>query len=77
MDAGREQEGLIMPELFGIPQYSIKRSLMELDPSTGEPYMARWLVEHREEAIALELHENTLICHVERVISSLEAIENV
>ncbi len=58
--------------LFEIPQYSIKRAFMELDPTTGEPYMQRWMVEHMEEALALELHENRLVCHVERVISSLE-----
>ena len=62
-----------MPELFQIPKYSIKRSFMELHPTTGEPYMARWMKEHGEEAIALELRENRLICHVERVQSSLEA----
>lgn len=61
-----------MPELFGIPKYSIKRKFMELHPTTGELYMARWMLEHREEALALELHGNTLICHVESVISSLE-----
>lgn len=58
--------------MFEIPKYTIKRQFMELDPTTGEPYMARWMREHREEAIALELHENTLICHVESVVSSLE-----
>lgn len=59
-------------ELFEIPQYSIKRGMMELDTTTGEPYMARWMREHREEALALELRENRLVCHVERVVSSLE-----
>lgn len=59
--------------MFEIPKYSIKRSMMELGPTTREPYMARWMREHREEAVALELHQNTLICHVERVVSSLEA----
>ena len=58
--------------MFEIPKYSIKRSMMELDPTTGEPYMSRWMREHREEAVALELHQNTLICHVEQVVSSLE-----
>ena len=59
--------------MFEIPKYSIKRSMMELDPTTGEPYMARWMREHREEALALELHGNTLICHVECVQASTEA----
>lgn len=57
--------------MFEIPQYSIKRSMFELDPTTGEPYMARWMLEHGEEAVALELHQGTLICHVEQVVSSL------
>lgn len=57
--------------LFEIPHYSIKRSMLELDATTGEAYMVRWMREHKEDAIALELRENTLICHVERVISSL------
>ena len=60
-------------ELFEIPRYSIKRAMMELDPTTGEPYMSRWMKEHREEAVALELRENRLICHVERVQASTEA----
>ena len=64
--------------MFEIPQYSIKRSMFELDPTTGELYMMRWMREHREEALALELrpnlltHQDTLICHVEMVVSSLE-----
>lgn len=61
--------------MFEIPKYSIKRSMMELDPTTGEPYLARWMKEHREESIALELREDRLIGHVERVVSSLEGFK--
>lgn len=61
-----------MISVFEIPHYAIKRAMLELDATTGEVYMARWMVEHKEEAVALELRENRLICHVERVISNLE-----
>ena len=69
----------ISMEPFTVPKYTIKRQFMELDPTTGEPYMARWMREHREEALSLELrpnlltHQDTLICHVERVVASTEA----
>ena len=61
-----------MPELFGIPQYSIKRQFIELHPKTYEPWVARWMHEKGVEAVALELRETRLVCHVESVIASLE-----
>jgi hypothetical protein len=57
--------------IFNIPKYTVKQQYLgEIHKSTSEKYMCNFMKAKGIESIALELRQDRLCAHVERVVSS-------